>query len=820
MKRFLILLFLVPFALSGQNLKTKVNTDIRGKIYDPAKAANMHQAIVDGMIAVTAAGTNTYTATVNAAITSYQTGYQQLVTFTNANTGASTINLNSLGAKSLVKDGSGTALASADLKANTTYLLSYDGTNFQVLNIAGSGGGGGISGLTSGRVVVATSATTIGDDANLVWDGANKRLDLRTASRIRFQRNDNALNFEMGVIDPVATNDFIINAVTSPTGFQFQQTGTTVFGITNQQRFNFNNKVFFNTFTGSALADFQSTNQGLVLPRALRSAITTPENAMLTVDTNVPYFHNGTAWSAIPTAPTALGTSLQVLRTNAGGTATEWATISSGGITNTAATDELMMSNGTNAVPSGVFKGTNLGDIALGNNVLSGGQRYINAVGSATNVELLLQSKGTGRVLLSSAGDITLDSDNVVRITASPTSNGGITVSSDGSTHNTIESSFGAGSFNIYAVGQGIAAASGQDLNIRAGQAGSIGVQNAGNLNLSTNTPNGGGNEGSINIQTRATGKIGFFNTTAVAKQSAVTAPQALMDGLVAYGLFPASTLNGVWSMTSPAITTSITTPSTSFAAFNTTATTGNLFGATTTMTIGGTPTTAITHNYSTNATATATTKTVNLATGGAAGSTTNVNIGSATASAVLGTLTLGFPTIVQPTNYTSLNLFNTQSTTVNFAGAATTFTLGGTPTTSLTANLFANATASGQTKTINIGTGGVASSTTNINIGSTNGGQINLNRKVVFQATETSVGTTGNQTINSPSGSVNFAAGATSIVVTNSLATTTSHIFCTLETNDATAVIKNVVRAAGSFTINLNAAATAETRVGFLVIN
>jgi hypothetical protein len=219
-------------------------------------------------------------------------------------------------------------------------------------------GGGAISGLTSGRVVVATSGTTIGDDANLFWDGANKRLDLRTASGIRFQRNDNALNFEMGLIDTIATNDFVINAVTSPTGFQFQQGGVTVFGITNQQRFNFNNKIFFNTSTGSALADFQSTNQGLVLPRALRSAIISSENGMLTVDTNVPYFNNGTAWSAIPTAPTALGTSLQVLRTNAGGTATEWATISGGGISNTAATNEIPKSNGTNIVPSGIFTTT------------------------------------------------------------------------------------------------------------------------------------------------------------------------------------------------------------------------------------------------------------------------------------------------------------------------------------------------------------------------------------------------------------------------------------------------------------------------------
>lgn len=103
-----------------------------------------------------------------------------------------------------------------------------------------------------------------------------------------------------------------------------------------------------------------------------------------------------------------------------------------------------------------------------------------------------------------------------------------------------------------------------------------------------------------------------------------------------------ANTFTGVQTMTSPSITTSIVTSSTTFSAFNTVATTLNIGGAATTLNIGGTPTGAITHNYSTNATATATTKTVNVATGGAAGSTTNVNIGSS----VGGTTTISSPNV------------------------------------------------------------------------------------------------------------------------------------------------------------------------------
>jgi hypothetical protein len=80
--------------------------------------------------------------------------------------------------------------------------------------------------------------------------------------------------------------------------------------------------------------------------------------------------------------------------------------------------------------------------------------------------------------------------------------------------------------------------------------------------------------------------------------------------------------------------------------------------------------------------------------------------------------------------------------------------------------------------------------------------------------------GTTGNRTINTPSGNVNFAIGATALTVNNSLCTTSSLVFATIRTNDATAIIKNVVPAAGSFTINLDAAATGVTSVGFFIIN
>ena len=85
---------------------------------------------------------------------------------------------------------------------------------------------------------------------------------------------------------------------------------------------------------------------------------------------------------------------------------------------------------------------------------------------------------------------------------------------------------------------------------------------------------------------------------------------------------------------------------------------------------------------------------------------------------------------------------------------------------------------------------------------------------------TVTAGGTTGNQTINQMAGSVNFAAAGTDITVTNSTVTANSLIFCTVQTNDATAVSCRVTdKAAGSFHLRIPAA-TAETQVAFWVTN
>ncbi|MGG7200185.1 hypothetical protein ACQPUL_05535 [Clostridium butyricum] len=86
-----------------------------------------------------ASGTNAYTITIPG-ITSYIDGLKVTVKIGATSTGASTLNINGLGAKTIL-DNLGNAIINGGLKAGIPYNLCFNGTNFIVL---GKGGGGNL----------------------------------------------------------------------------------------------------------------------------------------------------------------------------------------------------------------------------------------------------------------------------------------------------------------------------------------------------------------------------------------------------------------------------------------------------------------------------------------------------------------------------------------------------------------------------------------------------------------------------------------------------------------------------------------------------
>ena len=87
----------------------------------------------------TVAGTDTITAAANAGITSYIAGQVFSFVAAGANTGAVTLNINSLGAKNVYKSGT-TPLDAGDIASGAAITVIYDGTQFQLG--AGAGGSG------------------------------------------------------------------------------------------------------------------------------------------------------------------------------------------------------------------------------------------------------------------------------------------------------------------------------------------------------------------------------------------------------------------------------------------------------------------------------------------------------------------------------------------------------------------------------------------------------------------------------------------------------------------------------------------------------
>lgn len=118
----------------------------------------------------------------------------------------------------------------------------------------------------------------------------------------------------------------------------------------------------------------------------------------------------------------------------------------------------------------------------------------------------------------------------------------------------------------------------------------------------------------------------------------------------------------------------------------------------------------------------------------------TTLNIGGAATAITIGSTNANAETIIRTpkinSNASSIQLFNTASTTIEFAGAATTLHIGGTSTAGSTFNIAANATASGNQKILNLATGGVSGSSTTINVGSDNDGTVNLYGDVMVNGT------------------------------------------------------------------------------------
>lgn len=151
----------------------------------------------------TASGTNTYTATVSG-LTALQANQRFTIRFTNANTTASTIDLDGAGPitpRSILKS-SNTALSSGDIKAGEIKLLIYDGTNLQMI------GGGATETVTASEGITKTgnnltlggtltTPAVINGPLQLAVDGTNSEFSALSFGQSTFVADPSTGSLEM-----------------------------------------------------------------------------------------------------------------------------------------------------------------------------------------------------------------------------------------------------------------------------------------------------------------------------------------------------------------------------------------------------------------------------------------------------------------------------------------------------------------------------------------------------------------------------------------------------------------------------------------------
>jgi len=105
-----------------------------------------------------ASGTNAMTATASLGMSAYVTGQRFFFVAPSTNTGACTLNINSIGVKSVTKQGT-TALVAGEIVSGAVIQVVYDGTQFQLLNPVASAN---VSSFSAGSTGLTPSTATTG----------------------------------------------------------------------------------------------------------------------------------------------------------------------------------------------------------------------------------------------------------------------------------------------------------------------------------------------------------------------------------------------------------------------------------------------------------------------------------------------------------------------------------------------------------------------------------------------------------------------------------------------------------------------------------
>lgn len=200
---------------------------------DYAAAGQVQDSSLQWLTSV--AGTNTITASITPSPTAYTAGQTFRFVAAGANTGATTLNINGLGAKNVTKNGT-VALPAGDIATGAIVQVIYDGTQFQLLSPAGSVGEYASNSTTGTSLTTdtQTNATSVSLTAG-DWDvNAVVQFTPSVSSLSNIQVGISTTSATLGALGTRAilgiTNG-AVNAVTTPTVRISLSATTTVYAV-------------------------------------------------------------------------------------------------------------------------------------------------------------------------------------------------------------------------------------------------------------------------------------------------------------------------------------------------------------------------------------------------------------------------------------------------------------------------------------------------------------------------------------------------------------------------------------------------------------
>ena len=159
-------------------------------------------------------GTDTITGSLTPALGAYVAGGTYRFVSVGANTGAVTLNINSLGAKAITKNGT-TALEAGDIISGALVTVTYDGTQFQLDNVS-QFVSATITNLNASSISVSSAFTASG---GVVIDGKISLGSSTSSTNNGVAYIANGAQSHTTLSGPVAVTEFTSIALTDGTGF-------------------------------------------------------------------------------------------------------------------------------------------------------------------------------------------------------------------------------------------------------------------------------------------------------------------------------------------------------------------------------------------------------------------------------------------------------------------------------------------------------------------------------------------------------------------------------------------------------------------------